>query len=203
MNRKPFALLLTLLLALPAHAAELLDQVAQRLSANSVLHADFAQTRQMAALKKPLQLSGRMAFSREAGVVWQIAKPYSLTYAMTARGVTEILPDGSRRERAARDVPGIGSVDGLFRGLVSGDKALLQQHFVVAAQGSPQAWTLQLTPKAGPLQKAIRSAELAGGAQLERVTLQETGGDSTVIRFSGIDTARPLAADEQKLLGSR
>lgn len=185
-----------------AQADALLDEVSKKLAANVNLHADFVQTRQMAALKKPLQLGGRMVFSRADGVLWQISKPYQLGYVMTARGVSELLPNGSRRERAARDIPGIGSVEGLFRGLLAADKAVLQQHFVVVAQGTPAAWALQLTPKPGPLQKGISAAELSGGTQLEKVLLKEATGDSTLIRFSRIDTQSPLSADEKRLLGA-
>lgn len=204
-NRIWSRLALWLLFSLSAawvQADALLDEVSKKLAANVNLHADFVQTRQMTVLKKPLQLGGRMAFSRADGVLWQISKPYPLGYVMTARGVSELLPSGSRRERAARGIPGIGSVEGLFRGLLAADKAVLQQHFVVVAQGTSASWTLQLTPKPGPLQKGISAAELSGGAQLEKVLLKEASGDSTLIRFSRIDPQSPLSADEKRLLGA-
>ncbi|MBK0416812.1 outer membrane lipoprotein carrier protein LolA [Chromobacterium haemolyticum] len=197
-------LLLCLAGAAPlAQAEDLLSQISRKLAANSILHADFAQSRRMAALKKPLQLSGRMVLSRDSGVIWSIVKPYQLGYVMTPKGVSELLPDGSRRERASRDIPGIGSVEGLFRGLLAGDRNLLQQHFAVEAKGSAAAWTLSLTPKPGPLQKGLGAVELSGAAQLERVLLTEPGGDSTQIRFSRIDAQSPLSAEESRLLGGR
>jgi len=205
MNRSGcLAALAALLLALPAQADELLlDKIVQRLTANSVLHANFTQSRHMAALKNPLTLSGNMAFSRQEGLIWQIAKPYNITYAMTATNVTEILPDGSKRERSARDVPGVGVVGGLLRSMISGDKSLLTQYFTVSAQGSPEAWTLQLFPKTGPMQKAIHHVELAGGEQMEHVMLQDADGGSTLIRFSAIDITRSFSTDELKLLSKR
>ena len=42
------------------------------LDQHAVVRADFEQSKQVAALKRPLLTSGRMVFSRQYGVLWQI-----------------------------------------------------------------------------------------------------------------------------------
>lgn len=186
---------------LSAHAEGLLDQVSQQLARHSVVHADFVQTRQMAALKKPLQLSGQLVVSRAHGVIWRIDKPYRLTYVLLPKGVQEILPDGRRRERTAQDIPGVGSIESLFKGLLLADPLVLQQHFDVVAEGAPTAWVLRLTPKKGPLQRGLQAANMSGGEQVAQVVLQERSGDSTTIQFLHTEVRDPLTAEEARLLG--
>ncbi len=184
-----------------AGAADLYEQVAQKLAENTLLRADFTQTRHLAALKKPLQISGHMMFSRDAGVIWQIDRPYRMGYVMTGKGVTELLPDGGQKTRSTGNIPGIGSVEGIFRGILSADRKALDQHFNSQLKGSAAKWNLSLQPRTPALQKALKSVELSGGAYVDEVRILEVSGDDTQIRFSKVEPVKKLTADESRLLG--
>ncbi len=181
-------------------AAELIDTISQKLAETSRLQSSFTQTRQLAALKKPLVIQGHMIFAREQGVLWKIEKPYRMTYVMTAKGVREIQADGSYKDRAAANIPGIGSVEGLFRGILTAERDILAQHFNAKTTGDINAWTLSLLPKNATLQKALKEVTLEGGDQVKAVRIQEINGDDTKIKFSELEPLKELSKEDAALL---
>jgi outer membrane lipoprotein-sorting protein len=198
-------LVLSLTLAassVPVLAADLFDTVAGRLAATPLVRAEFTQTRHIAALKKPLVIKGHMVLERSSGVIWNIDSPYKMSYAMGSKGVREILPDGSQRVKSARDIPGIGSVEGLFNAILSADRVVLARYFKSQLSGSADNWQLSLAPSAPVLAKALSAVELGGGRNLQSVRIAEASGDETRIQFANIQIKPGLTADEQKLLGA-
>ena len=181
-------------------AAELMDTISQKLAETSKLQSSFTQTRQLAALKKPLVIQGHMVFAREQGVLWKIEKPYRMTYIMTAKGVREIQADGSHKDRAAADIPGIGSVEGLFRGILTAERDILAHHFSAKTTGDINAWTLSLLPKNATLQKVLKEVTLEGGDQVRAVRIQEINGDDTTITFSELEPLKELTKEDAALL---
>lgn len=182
-----------------AAATPPLDALAARLSDATVIHADFDQTKTLAALKRPLRTSGSIVFVRGAGVLWRIDKPYQATYALTVDTVTEIGPDGTRKVRAARDVPALANVGRVFEALFAGDLKRLEEHFAVAVSGTAEAWRVELTPT--PTLAPFLNRILAnGGAFLERIEVHEARGDHTRIDFIRSSLDRSLSDTDALLL---
>jgi len=188
--------------ALPAQAADILSQIGAQIEQYPVVRAEFVQTKQMAALKRPLVTSGRFTFSRKHGVLWQIEKPYRMSYVLGETRIVEIGSDGVRRVRENRDVPGLAQVGRVFRAMLGANTDALREYFDAAVQGDPARWSIALKPRQSQLALYLSGMQLSGGRFVEEIRISETGGDSTQIRFGNSQGATDLNETELLLVGS-
>jgi len=192
-------LIILLSLALPAHADELLGGILKRLAEPAVVRAQFAQERRLADLTRPTMSRGRVTVSRQDGVLWQIESPVKLVLAFTPNGVIETGPEGVRRSRGQRRGALDTEVGRLMQSIVGADEESLQAAFDATAQGSPERWTIRLTPRAREMARFLREVRLGGGRHLESIEIEETSGNSTLIRMRQFAVAEKLEADELAL----
>lgn len=162
---------------------DLLSKIGAQVEQQAVLRAEFTQTKHMAALKRPLVTSGRLVFSRHHGVLWQIEKPYRISYVLSEDRIVEIEADGARQERNRRDVPGLAQVGNVFRSVLGANAASLREVFEVVAEGDTSKWTIKLKPRQPQMAKFIKSLTLSGDRFVEIIRIEEATGDETQIRF--------------------
>ncbi len=194
--------LVGLVSALSARAASTLAQIGAQIEQHAVVRAEFVQTKQMAALKRPLVTRGRLIFSRIQGVLWQIEQPYRMSYLLGETRIVEIGSDGVRRVRETRDVPGLAQVGRVFRAVLGANSDALHEYFDITVQGDPAKWTIELKPRQPQLAQYLGGMQLYGGAFVEEIRISETGGDSTQIRFSNSLGAGVLNEAELSLFGN-
>ena len=187
--------------ALSASAASTLNQIGAQIEQHAVVRAEFVQTKQMAALKRPLVTRGRLTFSRSQGVLWQIEQPYRMSYLLGEARIVEIGSDGVRRVRETRDVPGLAQVGRVFRAVLGANSDALREYFDATVQGDPGKWAIELKPRQPQLAQYLGGMQLSGGRFVEEIRISETGGDSTQIRFSNSQGAAALNAAELALFG--
>lgn len=195
----------TLVSPLPACAADVLNQIGAQIEQFQVIRAEFVQTKQMAALKRPLVTSGHLTFSRQHGVLWQIEKPYRVSYVLGETKIVEIGGSGGdsvRRVRETRDVPGLAQVGRVFRAMLGANSDALREYFDVAAQGTPAQWSIALTPRQSQLARFLSGMQLSGGRFVEEIRISEAGGDDTRIRLSNSQGAAALNDAEATLFGT-
>jgi hypothetical protein len=190
------ALLPAALLLAPALSAQ--DAAAQALTAHlreaALVHLDFTQTRHLAALSRPLKASGSMVLARDQGVIWALARPVAITYVISPKGMLVVNPDGSEERKSVA-----AQMGRIFLAVTQGDWPALEGLFTVAGEGRPERWsvTLQPKPQAAPFIKRIR---LEGGRFVERIRIDEAGGDRQDLAFEHQRTDAPLTPAEAKLL---
>ena len=185
----------------PAMAADMLDQIGSQIEQYQVVRAEFVQTKQMAALKRPLVTSGRLTFARGEGVLWQIEKPYRMSYVLGETRIVEIGSDGVRRVRETRDVPGLAQVGRVFRAMLGANSAALREYFDASVQGGPAKWAIELTPRQPQLAQYLNGMRLSGSRFVEEIRIREAGGDSTQISFRNSQGAAALSEAESALFG--
>jgi len=193
------ALLFLLAFALPAHADELLAGILKRLAEPPVIRAQFVQERHIADMTRPTLSRGRITVSRQDGVLWQIESPVKLALAFTQSGVIETGPDGMRRSREQRRGAVDTEVGRLMQSIVGADEESLKTAFDAAAQGSLERWTVRLKPRAREMARFLREVRLGGGRHLESIEIEETSGNSTMIRLRQHAVAETVAAEELAL----
>lgn len=186
-----------------AHAEQqdVLKQLGSRVEQHAVLRADFTQTKQMAALKRPLITSGKLLYSKAHGVVWQITKPYPITYILSEDKVIEVSADGYRKERSVKDIPGFAQISRIFKAMLSGDVNALNAYFESKAQAEPNqtAWQLLLTPKQTQTSRFIQEIVVAGDQFVTSINIHEPNAASTAILFSNTEAAPTLRDAELAL----
>ena len=187
-------------LSVGAHAG-LLEDLSARVAQYPVVRAEFVQTKQMAAMKRPLVTRGRLTFSRSQGVLWQIEQPYRMSYVLGETRIVEIDGDGARKVRETRDVPGLAQVGRVFHAVLGANPAALREHFDIGVQGDLERWNLDLKPRQAQLAQFLTGLQLAGGRFVETIRIGEAGGDSTQIRFSNSQSADALSEEETQLFG--
>lgn len=185
---KPAIVLLLLLFpALPLAAA-----------APASLHGDFAQTRRLAGVGRPFVSRGRFVLLAGRGLVWRALEPVPASIVLTPRGVFSLDPSG----RSRRLGPG-GQALKLMGQILAGRFDALGGAFRVVREGDAERWRLKLSPKPGPLARALRSAEVEGSGPLARsADLVSASGDETEVRFLNVAPGpADLTPSEEALLG--
>jgi len=181
-----------------------LKRIAAQIDQHAVIRAEFTQSKQMATLKRPLQSDGRIVFSRQFGVLWQIERPYRMSYVLGEDRIVEIAADGTRRERGLAEVPGLVQIGRIFRALLGADTTVLGEIFEVSAKGNPANgghWEIDLVPKQAQLAQFLKAIHLNGGRFVEAIRIDENANDVTQIRFSNSRTADTPDAAELTLFG--
>jgi hypothetical protein len=194
---------LLLPMSLQALSAEpdTLARIGARMEQPPVVRAEFVQSKQMSALKRPLITSGRLVFSRRHGVLWQIEQPYRMSYVLGEERIIEIAADGTRRERGLRDVPGLAQVGRVFRAMLGANTGVLRELFEVSVRGDPDKWDIELKPRQVQLTQFLSGLQLSGGRFVENIRLSEPSGDTTQIRFRNMYVASVPNEAELQVFG--
>jgi len=199
--RLPWLLAGCALQALAAAAAPA-EALTAHLREIQVLHAEFTQTRTLAALTRPLRSTGSLVLARDQGAIWQIRRPLALTYVITPLGIAEVGPDGRPERKAAGDAPVAARLGQILQSVIQGRWSALDDYFTVQAEGRSEKWKIVLAPKAqaAPFLKRI---QVSGGRFIERVRLDEPGGDSMDLVFEHPRVQDPLTEAESRLLAEQ
>jgi len=188
------AVLLVLLGGTPlAHAFDL-QQLSEQLAKPQVIHGDFIQEKHLRALPRPLTSTGTFVLAKDHGLLWQLKTPLQQDYRITALGIArrngtswQMLPGKSAGAEQNR----------LFLAVLQGDSSGLQRDFDLQLQGEAKDWKLTLTPRSLLLKQIFTRINIDGGELVQRIELQETQGDSTLLKMQNSVSNQPLSDAEQ------
>lgn len=150
--------------------------------------ATFTEQRFNALLDTPLQLRGELRYSAPGRLEKIVAEPVQ----------ERLIADGEqlRLERtqagggiathrlALDDHPLLRPLIAGVRATLAGDGATLARHYVLALNGTAQAWELHLLPRESSVRATITRVRLQGrGAQIREIEIEEAGGDRALMRL--------------------
>lgn len=182
-----------MLVSIGAHAFDL-QQLSEQLAKPSVIHGAFVQEKHLRSLPQPLTSKGNFVLARDLGLLWLLNTPLKQDYRITAAGIARRDADGSWQM-----VPGKtagAEQNRLFLAVLQGDSSGLQRDFELHLSGDAQAWQLTLVPRSLMLQQVFKQINIDGGALVQRIELQETQGDSTLLKMIDSTSAQPLSEPE-------
>jgi hypothetical protein len=182
----------------PAAFALDLDQLAAQLASAPVVHGSFVQEKHLRGLPKPLQSEGRFVLERARGLLWLMETPVKQDYRIVPEGIEQRTPEGWK---PIRQQAGLAQQSRLFTAVLQGDRTALDRDFTLTLGTPPSGWQLDLVPKSTLLRQIFSSIRITGAQFVERIEMQETQGDSTVVRMIGSTAAQPLASQEKDDLG--
>lgn len=150
--------------------------------------ARFTEERTVTGFDSPLRASGTLSFTAPDRFARQTLEPQR--ERMEVAGNLVRLERGGRvRQMALDTVPELATLVEGLRGTLSGNGALLRQHFDVRVSGQARLWTLTLTPRDSALAAQVRSLQIVGtAADLRTVELQLAGNERSLM------TIEPAAA---------
>ncbi|WDY58374.1 outer membrane lipoprotein carrier protein LolA [Pseudomonas sp. PSKL.D1] len=191
---KRYLATLLLLLASPLALAFNLDDLQKQLSEPAVIQGPFTQEKHLRALPQPLVSNGRFVLARDHGLLWLLQTPLQQDYRIDEKGIArrgasgwQTLPSRSAGAEQNR----------LFFAVLQGDSTGLQRDFEVQLTGDAQHWQLQLTPRSMLLKQVFQHIDISGGRFVERIELNETQGDSTVLRMPESTGSNKLSDTER------
>jgi len=159
------------------------DWVLARLARPAPMRTGFVELRGSPLLKAPLRIEGEYQRPREGTLVREVRVPYveTTTIVTGKSGASEVQiarAGKSPRTFSLSRAPELGGLQASFGALLSGDRALLEQHYRIAVDGTRERWILVLTPKQAALAATLRSVVLRGrGAELRCIETQPAKGD--------------------------
>ena len=172
-----------------------LNDLQKQLSAPAVIRGPFIQEKHLRALPQPLLSKGRFVLAREHGLLWLLQTPLQQDYRIDAKGI-------ARRDATGwRMLPGKSAgaeQNRLFLAVLQGDSNGLQRDFELSLQGDATHWQLHMTPRSLLLKQIFTRIDITGAAFVERIELQETQGDSTVLRMPQSSSAAGLNDVERR-----
>ena len=187
------AAVVALLFCSSAHAFDL-QQLSEQLAKPQVIHGQFVQEKHLRALPKPLTSTGTFVLAKDHGLLWQLKTPLQQDYRITAQGIAR------RSSNGWQMLPGKSAgaeQNRLFLAVLQGDSSGLQRDFELQLQGEADRWTLTLTPRSLLLKQVFNRITIDGGELVQRIELQETQGDSTLLRMQDSVSNQALSDAEQ------
>lgn len=159
------------------------DWVLRILARPAPMRTNFVEIRSSRLLKEPLRLSGEYQRPDENTLVRQVRAPYVETTTITtdaagASQATVARAGKSPRTFSLARVPELARLQASFGALLAGDRAALQRHYDVSAQGTRRSWVMRLVPKSAPLADKLRDITLYGrGVELRCIESRPVQGD--------------------------
>ncbi len=205
-RRAWLALALSPLLSHVARAAasdDVVERVAAILGRPPLLRANFTQEKRAAALTRPIVSRGRLTVARDAGVIWRLDAPLSMSIAYRSDALVEVDSEGRRRMKKFSDNRAQAEVARVVRALLASDFAALRQHFDAQGTVDGARWQLDLVPRSPQVAQFVQSMRITGAQTVEQILVVEGSGDSTLIRLRDVVTPDALDADERALLLDR
>ncbi|WP_331716788.1 LolA-related protein [Stenotrophomonas sp. MMGLT7] len=174
--------------------------ILQRIARPAPASTGFVELRGSALLKTPLRVEGRYARPDADTLVREVSAPYRETTTLRG-GQATLERQGKPPRRFALDkVPELAALQDSFGAILSGDRRLLEQHYVLAAEGSRQQWRMQLKPKDAALAQRLREVRLFGrGAELRCIESEPAKGDMQRTLLAGAAEQAQQVADADAL----
>lgn len=175
-------------LTLPARAQGGFDlvQLMRMLALVKAGEATFVETRSVAMLDHTLHSSGRLSFEAPDTFVRETLTPRRERIAVVGNLVTMSL--GTRTRTAPLDsMPEAAVIMEAIRGTLTGNREAIERNFSATVSGTPQRWTLVLTPNEPRLRALVVSVRLSGRqALVHEVTVAMADGDRSVMTIEPV-----------------
>ena len=168
-------------LALPLHAAPEAagaDWILGRLARPVPARTPFVELRDSPLLKAPLRISGEYRRPDAQTLVREVRTPYAETTTIRAGEATIARAGKAARSFSLARVPELAGLQASFGALLAGDRALLERHYRISADGPRQHWTMTLVPTDAALAGKVREIVLHGrGAELRCIETEPAQGN--------------------------
>ena len=157
--------------------ARLMGQLAQIESSR----ARYSEVRHVAQLKRPIELSGTLFYSRPARMEKRQTRPFP--EVMRVDGDTLVVErEGKSRTIMLSQVPVVGTLVESLRATLAGDATELERLYAVTMEGAREGWTLKLLPREFEVGGIVSQIRISGsGPRVRRVEIRELGGDRSVM----------------------
>lgn len=176
--------MLAISLCIPlAHSAPTwsLDDLMHLLAQQKEGKASFVEKKYLAALQRPLESSGELAFRSPDFLEKRTLLPKVETMQLAGDQIS-IEQGTQRRILRLADRPEISAFVDSIRSTLKGDLAQLQKNYAIELGGTISQWQLKLTPLSQQMRDILQHITFYGAqATLTRIDFVQADGDRSVM----------------------
>jgi len=175
---------------------DFLTELQKHLESVKTVQAEFEQEKKLAVFNRTMMIRGEMALDRPKRMMWHVREPVRYSILMEGDTVRQWDEDTDRVQTLhVRDNPALKAVFSQFQAWFLGDyHALAQAYDVVIVDREPPS--LRFSPKPdSAVQEMVKQVQITMSRDrlsIERIVIEEHGGDSTTIRFLNIRLNQPI-----------
>ncbi len=154
------------------------------LSRSEKISGTFRQTRTVVKINRSFQSTGTFEISAE-GIVWNVEKPFVSKMRLTDSTMVQIDAAGNQTVMSSKDNAIFDEIARTMRAVFHGDLSVLQKRFDIyfVQNQKKKSWQIGLVPREKIIQNVIRSIELKGSLDLEKVLLVDGEGNKLIYEF--------------------
>lgn len=178
------------------------DAVIERLSRVETLRGRYNQIREIPALARPLESSGRFIVS-ELGLYWEQQEPFRTVIVADTDRLSQAVANEPMVTVSAAEQPIVVGVAQVFMGIFRGQSAAIDRYFEVHFESTSDAWSMTLTPKGFPLSEAVEDIVVDGRELIERLTVRGRAGDRLAMDLVELERAPQTLRAEERALYTR
>lgn len=184
---------LTMLPALCATAAALDAQaLIGRLAKPAPATVAFREVRFSSLVSEPLIVGGELVYTDATSLDRRVTLPYRETVAIRGESVRVEREGSPPRSFGLNRAPELRGLLSGFTALLAGDSAALERNFSIAANGSNDAWTLELTPTDKRARRRLQQIVVNGRADVPKCFTMLTANAGASVLLLGAAAEREL-----------
>ena len=157
-----FALAALPLFGEPALGGSSLEQVAELLAKEKVVHGIFRMEKSSADNKKVLKSSGFFVISSDDGIIWKTVKPVKTIHVMARDFSVSMTPSGKRTKVDASENPIYLQMARLTCALWTNDLDTLKELADVDFKSGENGWQMEIFPKDATIKAALEKILVEG-----------------------------------------
>lgn len=173
-----------------------LDDLQTQLRASPVVQGHFVQEKHLRSLPQPLTSRGDFTLATGRGLLWLLRSPIAQDIRITPKGISRRDENGTW-QALSQQTSG-NRENRLFLSVLAGDTQSLRDTFEMDLSGDADHWRIVMTPRSALLRQIFKQIQIEGGKLVERIELQETQGDSTVMRMIDARAVDALSAEDER-----
>jgi hypothetical protein len=153
----------------------------------------FREVRFSPLVDEPLIVAGELGYSGPTSLDRRITEPYHETVAIRGESVRVEREGEAPRSFGLNRAPELRGLLSGFTALLAGDPAAIEHSFSVAASGTDDDWTLELTPTDSRARRRLQQIVVNGRADVPRcfTMLTAKGGASVLLLGAAADRELP------------
>jgi hypothetical protein len=172
-----------LLFAGPAWPAPAFDlaRLMQLLAQSSSAEVPYVEKKFSALLSEPVVSSGTLVYRPPDVVEKNMTVPREESFRIAGRELT-VTRKGRQTRITLSSAPLLAAFAASLRGMLSGDAALLREHYRLALEGAEPAWKLEMTPIDEEVARYVERIVVSGRAgRIGQIEVREASGDRSVM----------------------
>lgn len=154
------------------------------MTAHKVTKGDFKQIKTIKKLNREFISTGTFTITNGEGILWNVEKPFASKLTISGDKMVQESANGKKTEMAAKDNAVFAEFSKTIQSVFSGKVDELEKHFEVSFKKSGKSYVVNLVPREAAVRSVIASMVLEASAELDKVSLIDGEGNTTVYEFT-------------------